>query len=83
MRALAEAVFSSVLQMTFETLSVNGTKEFTAWEWTAKGTMSKELPNVPYKAGQTFQTRGVSLFHWDAESGWEKIKVLAEYSKFL
>lgn len=81
MRALAEAVFSSVTQMEFETVSVNGTKEFTAWEWTAKGTMLKELPNVPYKPGQDFEARGASLFWW--EGGGEKIKVLAEYSKFL
>ena len=47
LRALAESVFSSVSQMVFETVSVNGTKEFTAWEWTAKGTVKKEIPGVP------------------------------------
>jgi hypothetical protein len=69
--------------MGFETVSVSGTREFTAWEWTAKGKMLKELPNVPYKSGQDFEARGCSLFWWDMESGGEKIKVLAEYSKFL
>jgi hypothetical protein len=69
--------------MIFSTVSVNGTKEFTAWEWTAKGKMLKELPNVPYKVGQEFDVRGCSLFWWDVQSGYEKIKTLAEYSKFL
>jgi hypothetical protein len=83
LRALAESVFSSVSQLGFETVSVNGTKEFTAWEWTAKGTVKKEIPGVPYAVGQEFEARGCSLFWWDMESGGEKIKVLAEYSKFL
>lgn len=69
--------------MVFETVSVNGTEEFTAWEWTAKGTIEKEIAGVPYVVGQQFEARGCSLFWWDAECGWEKIKVLAEYSKFL
>jgi hypothetical protein len=47
LRALAESVFSSVSQMGFGTVSVNGTREFTAWEWTAKGTVKKEIPGVP------------------------------------
>jgi hypothetical protein len=67
--------------MIFETVSLNGTKEFTAWEWTAKGRMLKELPGVPYKVGQEFEAVGCSLFWWDVES--EKIRTLVEYSKFL
>jgi hypothetical protein len=83
LRALAESVSSSVSQMGFETVSVNGTREFTVWEWTAKGTVKKEIPGVPYVVEQEFEARGCSLFWWDMESGGEKIKVLAEYSKFL
>jgi len=83
LRALAESVFSSVSAMVFETVSLNGTKEFTAWEWTAKGKISKEIPGVPYVVGQEFEARGCSLFWWDVENGGEKIKMLAEYSKFL
>jgi len=79
LRALAEKVFSSVSQMGFETVSVTGTKEFTAWEWTAKGKVVKELPNAPLEVGQEFEAKGCSLFWWEGE----KIKVLAEYSKFL
>jgi hypothetical protein len=81
LRALADAVFSSVSEMIFETVSLNGTKEFTAWEWTAKGRMLKELPGVPYKVGQEFEAVGCSLFWWDGGNG--KIRILAEYSKFL
>jgi len=69
--------------MMFSTVSLNGDKEFTAWEWTAKGTILKEMPGVPYKVGQEFEALGCSLFWWDVESGGDKIKRMAEYSKFL
>jgi hypothetical protein len=69
--------------MVFSTVSLNGDKEFTAWEWTAKGTILKEMPGVPYKVGQEFGALGCSLFWWDMESGGDKIQRMAEYSKFL
>jgi len=58
---------------------VNGSKEFTAWEWTAKGEVVKEIPGFPYKAGEEFKMMGVTLFWWDGEV----IVKMAEYPKFV
>ncbi|KAF8863242.1 hypothetical protein BDZ45DRAFT_670541 [Acephala macrosclerotiorum] len=86
---LATAVFSSVKNMIFTTVSVNGDKGFTAWEWTAKGTLLKEIPGVPYKVGDEFESLGVSLFWWVEGSGKEGeeergvIGRMAEYSRFV
>ena len=65
--------------MVFTTVSLNGSKEFTAWEWTAKGVVGKEIEGVPYKVGEGFEAVGASLFWWQGET----IGKLVEYSKFL
>lgn len=65
--------------MVFTTVSLNGSKEFTAWEWTARGVVKKEMEGVPYKVGEGFEAVGVSLVWWQGE----KIGKLVEYSKSL
>ena len=84
MKDLAVSVFASVTSMEFTTISVNGTKEFSAWEWTAKGTIAKEIPGVPYKLGEEFKMMGATLTWWNLkDSDVGSIKMMAEYSKFL
>jgi hypothetical protein len=84
MQALAVNVFGSVTGMEFSTVSVNGTKEFSAWEWTAKGNIAKEMSGVPYKVGEEFKMMGCTLTWWNPkDSDVGSIKMMAEYSKFL
>ncbi|CZR62409.1 uncharacterized protein PAC_12306 [Phialocephala subalpina] len=81
---LATAVFSSVKDMVFTTVSLNGTKSFTAWEWIAKGTLLKEIPGIPLKVGDEFESMGCSLFWWKEGGGEEgSILKMAEYSRFV
>jgi hypothetical protein len=58
---------------------VNGSKGFTAWEWTAKGEVVKEIPGFPFEVGEEFKMMGVTLFWWDREV----IVKMAEYPKFV
>ena len=60
-------------------MSVNGSKDFTAWEWTAKGEVVKEITGFPFKVGEEFKMMGVTLFWWD---GGVIVK-MAEYPKFV
>lgn len=75
--------------MIFTTLSLSGTESFTAWEWTAKGTLLKEIPGAPFKVGDEFESLGCSLFWWVEGSGKEGeyevgiIGKMAEYSRFV
>lgn len=60
-----------------------------AWEWTAKGEITKDIPGVPFQIGETFDSVGCSLFWWkegtgSGENGGEGgIARMAEYSKFV
>jgi hypothetical protein len=53
LKELATGFFASTKDYTFTTVSVNGNKEFTAWEWTAKGEVVKEIPGSPFKVGKS------------------------------
>jgi hypothetical protein len=62
LKELATGFFASTKDYIFTTVSVNGSKEFTAWEWTAKGEVVKEIPGFPFKVGEEFKMMGVTLF---------------------
>ncbi len=84
LHALATTIFGSVNDMVFTTVSLNGNKDFTAWEWTSKGKIIKEIEGVPYKVGDEFEMMGCSLFWWkDGEEEEGSIVKMAEYSKFV
>jgi len=80
---LAISIFASVKDMIFTTVSLNGDKRFTTWEWTAKGVITKEVPGVDKKVGEEFDSVGVSLFWWAGEGDEDKIDKLTEYSKIF
>jgi hypothetical protein len=79
LKELATGFFASTKDYTFTTVSVNGNKEFTAWEWMANGEVVKEIPGFPYKVGEEFKMMGVTLFWWEGEV----ILKMAEYPKFI
>ncbi|KAG0649244.1 hypothetical protein D0Z07_4512 [Hyphodiscus hymeniophilus] len=83
---LAKTVFGSVKESVFTTVSVNGTKDFTAWEWTAVGVVSREIPGFPLKVGDSFKMVGCSLFWWvgtgDDARDW-KIRKESEYTTMI
>jgi hypothetical protein len=41
---------------------VNGSKVFTAWEWTAKREVVKEIPGFPFKVGEEFKMMVLRCF---------------------
>jgi hypothetical protein len=41
---------------------VNRCKEFTAWEWAAKGEVVKEIPGFPFKVGEGFKMMVLRCF---------------------
>ena len=59
--------------MKFTTVSINGTEEFTAWEWELSIEMVADDESHGLKAGETVQWKGVSLSKWKQVGGAWKI----------
>lgn len=90
-KTFLESLFSTLLQLKVETVSLSGHKGFQAWEWEMRflkkeGTSEwKDLDQG--KEGQEMIMRGVSLSWWvedvDGEnSGWKIVKN-CDYARFV
>jgi len=73
--------------MAYTTVSVSGTKTFTAWEWTCQATIATKIPSIPAEVGEVVKMSGCSLFWWDMSAAGDdgdgdgKVKAMVEYSK--
>ena len=84
-----ESLYASMAGLSFETVTLSGTKEFTAWEWKSSLVLKVDMEVLGAKKGDRVEMIGASLAWWDLDAkGVEeeedgKVKVIAEYSKIV
>jgi hypothetical protein len=84
-----ESMYASMAGLSFETVTISGTKEFTAWEWKSSLVLKVDMEVLGAKKGDRVEMIGASLAWWDLNAnGAEKkedgkVRVIAEYSKIV